>query len=134
MKIMTLLSSQISCSFPARKRISIIIKLTSRSTCYFYVLGASVTNYLSKIEEIRKSKLCIYISILLRIVFGYFLFRVLNLGVHLQIYIVLVLVIVFLSSLYIVLKITADQQSLTVVKASVTAEKPCQSVTVTAIT
>ena len=76
----------------------------------------------------------IYISILLRIVFGYFLFRVLNLGVHLQIYIVLVLVIVFLSSLYIVLKITADQQSLTVVKASVTAEKPCQSVTVTAIT
>ena len=76
----------------------------------------------------------IYISILLRIVFGYFLFRVLNLGVHLQIYIVLVLVIVFLSSLYIVLKITADQRSLTVVKASVTAEKPCQSVTVTAIT
>ena len=75
-----------------------------------------------------------YIYILLRIVFGYFLFRVLNLGVHLQIYIVLVLVIVFLSSLYIVLKITADQQSLTVVKASVTAEKPCQSVTVTAIT
>ena len=76
----------------------------------------------------------IYISILLRIVFGYFLFRVLNLGVDLQIYIVLVLVIVFLSSLYIVLKITADQRSLTVVKASVTAEKPCQSVTVTAIT